>query len=236
MIWRELEKAKVFIYLAILILPVLCRYYYAYQEYNVQLISSIVFLISFSLIIFILQAKLLIKIVRYSFLFLCFFLVYIFELTETVSFYLQGDGFNNRFFFHFNLDLIINAWSVYPLLTIFIVVILIFVALLLYQLSILPVLKSLSLYWIFPLLIVILFFNSSIHNYVKYLQIAKKLHSGSTNITKQNLDKFGLNYQAISQNKINNKKQIAAGKNLVFIYMESLEKIYQDENERKIDY
>jgi len=86
-----------------------------------------------------------------------------------------------------------------------------------------------SLYWIFPLLIAILFFNSSIHSYVKYSQKIKKSYSDSTNISKQKLDKFGLNYQAINQTTIIDKKQIVAGKNLVFIYLESLEKIYQDQ-------
>jgi len=128
------------------------------------------------------------------------------------------------------MDLVLNAWSVYPLVTVLIIFILLLLSFLLFQISSMPIFHSLSIYWVFPLLIAALFFSSSIHNSIYFIEKLKNSQLKSAYISKKKLDENNLNELSINQNEINNIKSAKAGKNLVLIYLESLEKIYQDNN------
>ncbi|MFK5986537.1 MAG: sulfatase-like hydrolase/transferase [Pseudomonadota bacterium] len=174
--------------------------------------------------IFILQAKLSSPFFRYFFLFGFFFLIYSIEITEAVSFYLQGDGFNERFFFHFNLQLIKNSWSVYPSVTIIIILALVLLGLLLKSISIKPFFNNWPLSLVLILIVISVLLNSSIHNFIKFIWQEKYSQFDIPQLSGKNLNQFGLNPRAINQQL----DDVVSGKNLVLIYLESLEKIYQE--------
>jgi len=227
---KEIKQSKIIIFLIIIALPVISRYFLANEPSISQLFSSCLFLINFSILAFFIQAKISLILFRYLFLFIVFYVLITIEITESVSFYLQGEGFNERLLFHINFDLIANAWSVYPLVTVLIIIIFFLLGLLLYQISLIQAFRTISTFWLFPLLIASLFFNSSIHNFFYFIKSVKNSQFETSNISKQKLDEYNLNAQSINQNKTKNIKETKAGKNLLFIYLESLEKIYQDEN------
>ena len=59
------------------------------------------------------------KVVQLFFSVLLLFTIYLFEILQCISCYLQGDGFNSRFFLHFSFNTLKLAWSAYPEIPLF---------------------------------------------------------------------------------------------------------------------
>nr|MCH9659877.1 sulfatase-like hydrolase/transferase [Bacteroidota bacterium] len=145
-----------------------------------------------------------------------------------VSFYFQGESFNERFFFHFNLNSIIEAGNAffYPIIGILIYLCII-----------------ICLCWIFfskknrhhqehsvashlfILALVVFVLEPDISKYsAKQLSVMINAQ-GDLNVNTIAWEELGLHREAL----LTSSNNIHPGKNLVFIYLESLEKVYTDE-------
>jgi len=106
----------------IFFLPTVLSYLFSYDKDLTWLIASSVFLFSVSCAVFSLISyfsnKRLIQLV-FSAPFLL--AIYLFEILQSISYYLQGYGFNARFFHHFSVNTIKLAWSGHPEIPLFII-------------------------------------------------------------------------------------------------------------------
>jgi hypothetical protein len=110
-------------------LPLISSFYYSYDKNIIWLLNSLLCLSLISIVVLVLTAKFSKKWIAFGTALLFLLPIYIFEIIQLVPFYLQGEGFNDRFFFHFTFNSIQEAWTVYPFLTITIIlIILIFIA------------------------------------------------------------------------------------------------------------
>jgi hypothetical protein len=101
----------------ILSFPVVISFYFSDGGNVLWLISSLLFLFMVSFSILSLSAQIRKKYLAYIFSLVPLSLIFIVELIQLISFYLQGKGFNDRFFFHLNWNTLQETWAAYPSLT-----------------------------------------------------------------------------------------------------------------------
>jgi len=201
-------------------LPLTISFYYSYDKDIIWLLSSLLFLLLIPLATFSLTARLKSKWIAFSAALLLLVPVYLFEMTQLVAFYLQGEGFTESFFFHFTFNTVQETWSVYPLLTIGMMLILLIFIVAIY-INIVKF-KSLPIYLVIIIIGIVPLLDSAVKSFM-YNSFLKPVDTYEFNTTQ--LQKLGLNSNAIMQEKLT----ATSGKNLVLIYLESLESIYLDE-------
>ena len=217
--------------LAFFLSPLSISYYYAYDQDIFKLIGYSTSLLMLILSVLCLASRFKNQMLRFFVVFFLSMFLIIIELMNLVSFYLQGEGFNERFFFHFNIDTLKNAGTAYPGLLIVVVMFFLFIIVFSKVISTKEWLKKLPIYMILPLLFTTTFLGSSVSEIINFYsgnfqadqalsieEIKKRINSEA----KQS----ELNISALERSK----QQISSGKNLVLIYLESLEQIYTDNN------
>jgi Sulfatase len=208
--------------------PVLISFYYSNEKDFLWLFLSL-----FALIIVIYMTVSVVKkiannIVRKIIGTFVIFLLAIFELSRLVSFYFQGESFNERFFFHFNFNSIAEAGSAYLPSIIVTVAFLSVITCLCWVLFGQKSQQKGYLGSIQLLLIVLAVFilEPDVSKLsTKQMQTLVK--------TEENLAVDTIAWEALGLNRealLATINDVIPGKNLVFIYLESLEEIYTDEN------
>lgn len=152
----------------------------------------------------------------------------VFQLSRLLSFYFQGESFNERFFFHFNLNTVQEAGSAYPELLSLALGYLIITGLL-----------ALRVYRTRPVLLLrrpamtlglcmlgILITEPDALRLSRSSVASISARGESLSLETINWSETGLDPAALRAN-LNN---VLPGKNLVLIYLESLEQIYTEES------
>ena len=148
--------------------------------------------------------------------------IYVFEIFQCVSFYLQGYGFNTRFFHHFSFSNIKLSWSAYPEIPLCIILFLMLLIFLIYSCTKNHIFRNFRfLYFLFAI------FSLSYLNYPIKLFIKSVYNNNSKfygDLEVSSIKALGLNPKAMPPEL----QKASPGKNLVLIYLESIEKIYTD--------
>lgn len=213
---------------ALLLIPLATSLYYA-QPINVEwfLWAATAGVLSVTSILF---SATLVKTVLLRVLFggLLLLILAIFQLSRFLSFYFQGGSFNQQFFFHFNLNAVIEAGMAYQSLLGVSLAFLAAVAFLSFLTLRATRYEKVTLYKSVLLLVM---FSSCTAIDPDLFRLLKGTFSPLWQ-TEQVLAAESLPWQELGLNKsVLDKSQSAAlpGKNLVFIYLESLESQYLDE-------
>jgi len=142
---------------------------------------------------------------------------------QLLSYYLQGRYFNQQFYFHLNFVTLIETWSVYyPLVFLFLFWILSVWLGFLYYRNRLPMVR-----YSYPVLAVLLLIAAALDPGIRSTAIAAFESRNTPAIA--SLDFIDWEKMSLSEAALNNANiQAAAGKNLVFVFMEGLEKIYTE--------
>ena len=211
------------IFYIIYCLPTVFSYFFAHNKDLIFFLSSLLFLFAVSLFVFLVSnlifKKRIFQLILNQTLLLtiCFF-----EIVHAISFYLQGDGFNTRFFHNFSFWNILLTWNVYPEISLFVVLFLILTILLIYYCTVNYTYRRWRLIFLLPFSFCLIFLN-----YPLKLFIIKHYDKGpefSENIDIRSMGALGLNPKAVPPVL----KKATPGKNLVLIYLESIEKIFTD--------
>ncbi len=210
--------------LFIFLLPIFFVFYLSHFQWAL-FFSSLFFIISFSLATHIICARAKIQFRIVLNLFFSYLLIFT-ELMRLASYYIQGESFNDRFFFHFTLNTIQNAWLTFPLLTWGSIFALLFVAILSIRLSLQNSFKTQSISFALFLLLVSFFTSSAIKELINYQWQNKQTKSSQEIWTDKEFSALGINTKVLNQPK----PEAQAGRNLILIYMESLESIYTHEH------
>jgi len=159
-------------------------------------------------------------------------LLFFFECLDFISRYLQGESFNERFFFHVSVSTLWIGIAAYQWMFIAIIVIFLGIAMTdIYILSVKPpTTQRLRAGWLFILLIGILwiFPNTPKAFMLNYLQYRYATHGEITQIETE-LHQYGLNTNALFAENFQAKTSEDT-KNLILLYLESLESSYLDES------
>jgi len=151
------------------------------------------------------------------------------ESLRLVSFYLQGVGFNERFFFHLNLNTLVECWTVYPRLTWSVAALLVGFQALLYG-SVPPdagkrTRPARQLLWAVALIPPIFLLESAPRAFWSGMQDVRSAAPELSSAEIESLGALGLDARAIGQSAV----AATPGKNLVLIYLEGLESLYTRE-------
>ena len=217
-----MSKIMMYLFLyAIFSFPLIMSFYYSYDQNIPWLFSSFTFLFFTSSSFLFLSAQFKKKWAAFMFALLPLLLIFLFEIIQLISFYFQGEGFNERFFFHFSLNTIQEAGTGYPWLIFSLIFMLLFFMIAIYLCT--RCFKFIPLYLSSAALLISPFLDSAIKDFVN-----KRF------LTQNTLSQFdikrgsalGLNEKAIMPDQLS----ASPGKNLVLIYLESLERLYLDES------
>jgi phosphoglycerol transferase len=210
-------------FFALLSFPLFVSFYYSYDKNILWLLGSLTFLFITSFAILSISARF--KKRWRAFALLPLLLIFLFEIIQLTSFYFQGEGFNERFFFHFRLNSIQEAGAGYPLLIFGTIFMLLSFIVLVYLCSRNRMFKSFPIYLSFIALLISPFLDSALRDFAgKRFFYFYRYDASEFDMTK--LSKLALNKKAIVPNKL----EASPGKNLVLIYLESLERIYLDDS------
>ena len=153
------------------------------------------------------------------------YIILTFEILRFISYYIQSESFNDRFFFHFTLNTVQNTWHTFPMLAFGSALALAFIGFLTIRLSITPPFRKHSVYLAGLLLLLALLCNSAIKEFIVYQWHASHLVSHKNSWSDNELSQLGINPEVLNQPLV----EAQPGRNLVLIYMESLEHIYTEE-------
>ncbi len=150
------------------------------------------------------------------------------EIMRAISYYLQGQSFNDRFFFHLSLKTIETSWSNYPILPWLILILLFLFLFLIITIGKTPYFihkkKHFCLVFLLFTIVLNIFYPSAVHEFIHY-QIIKSRESDQ-HFSLELIASSGLNTKAIFPDPGFQAK--GQKYNLVLIYMEGLESIYSD--------
>jgi len=151
----------------------------------------------------------------------------IFSALRFASFYYQGESFNDEFFFHFNLETTRFAFSAFTGMTVAAIAYLLVVAacagFVAKQIDWLKMDNRTFL--IAPLLLISLFTDPDIAN------MATTGMTDSNTLNSMALSNIDFEELELDRSALfKNREDIIAGKNVVMIYMESMEQMYTDES------
>ncbi len=228
-------KSKVFVLVATIyvieLLPALLSLKYSYK-FCIFPIISVTLITSGILLLNLVSSSYLLSFFQFTaFLFINFF-----EWLQFVSYYLQGSTFNERFFFHFNTTTIRETSNqIFPLLVLFISVHLILFYCIIKLGRTNVTIGNTKTIKLTTLVLIILTTFLGIHFkpaiYIFFSEL-KKMEAENQQVKayfNKNIEKIkemGIDIQALKNTTIKAKP----GKNLILIYLESLEKIYTEEN------
>ena len=259
---------------AIFSFPLIMSFYFSYAQNIPWLLGSFTFLFLTSSSLLSLSAQFKKKWAAFLFALLPLLLIFLFEIIQLISFYFQGEGFNERFFFHFSLNTIQEAGTGYPWLIFSIIFMLLFFMIVIYLCTrcvsyqnseanknvgwveakrkpTVPLLKSggfpfhsyppyisirtanfnriprcfkfVPLYLSITALLISPFLDSAIKDFVNKRFLTQNALS---QLDIKKLSTLGLNEKTIMPDQLS----ASPGKNLVLIYLESLERLYLDES------
>ena len=143
------------------------------------------------------------------------------------SYYFQGCSFNRRFFFHLSLDNLVVGWRAYPgLVVLFTVMVSILVILIWFSVK-KKKFSSIPAHMLVAGLLAGTVLQYSVRDMASYMLVHSRSASDAVKaMTKEDFLRLGLNVKALS----NNNFSARAGKNLVLVYLESLERIYTEKS------
>ncbi len=213
-----------FLYL-ILSIPVALSYYYSFSKGQWWLASSLLFTLLASFSALSAGARVRTTTRRFLLAALPLFLILLFEILQFLSFYFQGTGFNDRFFFHFSINSLSEAWRAYYPLVLIVVVLFGLLGVSVYLCVRKRLFSSVSVGLSLCPLAILPFLHSPIRDLAHYTLTEAFCQSGPE-ISLERFKALGLDIKALSQRNI----QAKPGRNLVLIYLESLERLYLDED------
>ena len=212
-------------FFALLSFPLFASFYYSYDKNILWLLGALTFLFITSFAILSISARFKKRGNAFFLALLPLLLIFLFEIIQLTSFYFQGEGFNDRFFFHFTLNSIQEAGAGYSLFIFSTIFMLLSFIVAVYLCSVNRTFKSVPLYLSFIALLISPFLDSALKDFA-----GKRFFSyysyGTSEFDVTKLPKLALNKKAIVPNQL----EASPGKNLVLIYLESLERIYLDES------
>jgi phosphoglycerol transferase MdoB-like AlkP superfamily enzyme len=210
-------------FFALLSFPLFASFYYSYDKNILWLLGALTFLFMTSFAILSISARF--KKRWNALALLPLLLIFLFEIIQLTSFYFQGEGFNDRFFFHFTLNSIQEAGAGYPLLIFGTIFMLLSFIVAVYLCSINRTFKSVPIYLSFIALLISPFLDSALKDFADQ-RFFSYYRYGTSEFDVAKLPMLALNKKAIVPNQL----EASPGKNLVLIYLESLERIYLDES------
>ena len=154
------------------------------------------------------------------------------QLARFVSFYFQGESFNLRFFFHFNLSSLTEAGSAYIPLIFISLLYFLAIALLAFAWSSSRAGVVASARYRYPKLLVLSLVALLLVADPDARRVAQAGLGMMQNQDNEQLSQDSLPWQELGLNRAALARQVAGikpGKNLVLIYLESLESLYLDE-------
>ena len=208
-------KKIVILILAVLIFacPILATFLYI-NSWEL-IVTRLLFIILFTCSFYIIGKTIQLKNVQWLYFGIINQLIFLIFVADFYSFYLQAESFNERFFFHVRWDVILIGAKAYPIISLILFILLginLYFSLKVKQISLnFPKYIKLIALFLLPLS---LFISNPIVGLVSQI---------NSNINSQNIDH---NIIEVTDNNITAK----SGKNLVLIYLESLEKNYLDQN------
>jgi hypothetical protein len=211
------------VFYIIFCLPTVFSYILADNKDFLSFSSSLLFLFSSSFFVFLVSTLILRKRIfqlilnQTLLLIICFF-----EIVHAISFYLQGDGFNTRFFQNFSFENTLLTWRAYPEISFFVILFLSLIIFLIYFCTVNYTFRRWHLIFLLPFS-----FSSIFLDYPLKMLIKKKYSKGpafSENMDVRSIGALGLDPKAVPPVL----KKATPGKNLVLIYLESIEKIFTD--------
>lgn len=217
-------------YFFILVLPLVLSLHFVRNSTHTEILlkAASVGIISF----FYITTDMRKNLILFSFSSIILLLLNAFNLFEFFSYYLQGSSFNGRFFSHFNTNTLSTSWMVYPSLIIFFFISFLALFFLLIWDKRMAKFKGGKFYTSFFILFVLtsLLLPTSTNSFlISYYNYQKKSDISITKARKR-LKSYGINFESISSKSIDNINIPDKRKNLIFIYLESLEQFYLDEN------
>lgn len=156
--------------------------------------------------------------------------VFIAEQLRSISYYLQGESFNERFIFHLNPNTLLEAGATYPMALLLFAICLVAMQIVLYWNLLCFRRNNRLLYVLAPAIAVYSASESAVASF--YSSYAALFERGAPQHSYDNRPSslreyrvMGLNRKVIGQQLTSAKP----GKNLLLIYLESVEAIYTDE-------
>jgi len=209
----------------LLCLPILASQYYSPTTNVAWVLLALGGMLFFLLTSFTLLAKIKSLFLRKSIGLALILSLATFQLTRLVSFYLQGESFNERFFFHFTLNSLTEAGTAYLELQSAIAVYLLLLLVLSWKLLD----KSLTVYLqnkyqIIPAILLVPVLEPDFSRLANWQANYTLDSRGSIVYEDISWQALGLQQSALDPSI----GTVAPGKNLLFIYLESLEQIYLD--------
>ncbi len=213
----------------LLALPLSGAFYFSNEKRWLWLMTSASALLMLVAMVLLLLGRIGSATVRKSLAVLVFNAIVLFQLLRLVSFYLQGESFNERFFFHFSLSTLTEAGPAYLPLLLLSLVLLTGVSVLSWRLARLPLLPrpmpvpGLSVSVILLGVMVVALEPELRLRLREYVQ-AQRLPA-PTSLEQVDWRRLHLHQAALRPGP----GSAEPGRNLVLIYLESLEDIYTDE-------
>lgn len=218
----------IFILYTLLSIPVVVSFYFSDDHSVVWLCLSLLALAIASFFILCVSGKFQSRWFRIASAFILFELLAAFQVVRLLSFYFQGESFNDRFFFHFSIRTIIESVSAYGSLIIAAAFFLLLIPLLCWRVFSKDRSTTLSVkpFQLILLLLVFCFLEPDVSK-LSLGGISSILNTeAGISVDTIAWQELGLHQRALATS-INN---VLPGKNLLFIYLESLEQIYTDES------
>ncbi|EFK05541.1 arylsulfatase [delta proteobacterium NaphS2] len=211
------------IFYGIFCLPTVLSYVFADRKDFVFFSSSLLFLFSSSFFVFMVGSTIFRK-RAFQLLFNQTLLLAVcsFEIAQSVSCYLQGDGFNTRFFQNFSFENILLTWNAYPEISFLIILYFCLIIILIFFCTINYTFRQWHLIGLLLFSFCTLFLDYPLKSFVK--KHYGKASAFSENMDIRTMSAFGLNPKAAPPVL----QKAVPGKNLVLIYLESIEKIFTD--------
>jgi len=162
-------------------------------------------------------------------------LLFVFEFLELISYYLQGESFNERFFFHVSLDTLKTGARAYKWLAIMPLALTLGLGVIDFHFSkktgVFKNAKRLIAAWGLAVLACVFLPNAPKNFFVEYLNLRRShlpQDAAALDTLKAELRKYHVNIDAFSAQDVQATLQ-PDSKNLILLYLESLESSYLDE-------
>lgn len=205
-------------------LPVIASYYYGGIQDPVWIISAFLSILAFAYCVPITMGLVPAGSVRLGAALVFVYCVAVYLFAEYLSYFFQGSYLNRQFFFHFNLSTLIETWDTYyPMALMFGVwVLALFVAVYFLRHSVTT--KQYSIYQFVALVSLALLLDPGIRQAMGN-SMRTDNYTRIESFSDIEWEALGFNQAALDRTQL----QASPGKNLVLIYLEGLESIYQDE-------
>ena len=145
-----------------------------------------------------------------------------FEIAHAISYYLQGEGFNARFFTTFSFQNILLAWDAFPLISLSAIIFLSLITLSIYACTVSYRFKKRDSVILVLSLAIFIFLNYPVKSYVQ--KVYENSREMTSRIDARSMAALGLNPRAVPAKL----EKAHPGKNIILIYLESIESTFTD--------